>query len=105
MAVSSNQSKVVYNVRRSLPMEVIEHDEYLQLIAVETARKILDPLVEEVSKKIHDSVKEFIEEKRILPDTCKDVFRNWEPINLRVSYLGENIDTFRDNLETEVSFR
>lgn len=105
MAGSGNQSKTEYFCRRSLPMEVIKHDEYLQFVATETARKILDPLVEKVSKKIYDSVKEFIKEKRILPGTCKDVYRNWEPINLRVRYLNEDIDAFRDKLETEVSFR
>lgn len=105
MAVSDNQSKTEYFCRRPLPMDAIEHDEYLQFIADTTALKILDPLVEEVSKKIYGAVKEFIKEKRILPDTCKDIYRNWEPIDIRVGYLGEDIDAFCSKLETEVSFR
>lgn len=105
MAGSDNQSERTYFCRRTLPIEVIEHDEYLQLTSAEIARKILDPLVEEVSKKIYGAVKEFIEEKRILPDTCRDTFRNWEPIDLRIRYLGEDVDAFCSKLETEVCFR
>jgi hypothetical protein len=100
MAEEFNEhSGLEFSCRKVLPPEAIVHDEYLQYCVRDIVHALLTPLEEEVFKRVYKETREFLELKRLLPETSEDVYRNYPPVYLQVRYSGDDLDVFRNNMK------
>lgn len=101
----NEHSGLEFSCGKVLPPEAIGHDEYLQYCVRDIVHALLKPLEEEVFKRVYKETREFLELKRILPDTSKDVYRDYPPVHLQVRYSGDDLDVFRNNMTIVPKFR
>lgn len=87
-----------------LPLEAIGHDEYLQYCVRDIVHALLKPLEEGVFKRVYKETREFLELKRLLPETSEDVYRSYSPVRLQIRYSDDDLDVFRNNIEIVPKF-
>ena len=105
MAEEFNEhSGLEFTCMKVLPPEAIGHDEYLQYCVRDIVHNLLKPLEEEVFQLVYRETCRFLEQKRILPETSKDVYRNYPPVRLQVRYSGDDLDGFRNNISIVPKF-
>lgn len=105
MAEEFNEhSGLEFSCGKVLPLEAIVHDEYLQRCVRDIVHALLKPLEEEVFKRVYKETREFLELKRLLPETSEDVYRNYPPVHLQIRYSGDDLDVFRNNMKIVLRF-
>ena len=85
-----------FNLLKTITPHAVVHEEYLNYESQVIADRMLEPVQQELASRVCKEVKSFLDRKKFLPDTDKDVYRNLTPINLRLRFSGDSLDDFRN---------
>ena len=101
----SEHQGMYFDLRKIVTPECAVHEEYLRDESQVIANGLLQAVKLELASKIYKEVKSFLERKKFLPNTAKDVYRNITPIELRSRFSGDSLDDFLNHVEIEVKWR
>lgn len=100
----NDHSSLEFSCGKHLPQVAIAQDGCLQYVLRDMVHALLKPLEDGVFKRVYKETREFLELKRLLPETSEDVYRNYPPVHLQIRYSGDDLDVFRNNMKIVPKF-